>query len=282
MATEPSGSLGRRLARFVQRRRRGAAGSKSRLAVHGIAFAAVSALLALINLITSPGFLWFLFPVAGWGFGLLRHAIHARAARARSDRLQPEAAAGEAGAADVPADAPLLARAAELRTAILAELQEGGEEAARWRSDLAPELDTYTAHLSSLLQARRDLERATARVSAAEITQELAALRGKLEAANSAELQTEYRQAAAQYEGQLRSLQEVQERIETIDLRAKSAVLALQQLALDLPRLRAAPAEEPPALASLRGKAQDLTHYLDDLRASRAELEGARTGAPRR
>lgn len=282
MASAPS-SLGRRLARFVQRRRRGAAGSKSRLAVHGITFAAVSALLALINLLTSPGFPWFLFPVAGWGFGLLRHAIHARAARARGDRLQPEAAAVEAAATDVPAaDAPLLARAAELRTAILAELQAGGEEAARWRSELAPELETYTAHLSSLLQARRDLERATARVSAADITQELAALRGKLEATDSAELKNEYRQAAAQYQGQLKSLQEVQERIETIDLRAKSAVLALQQLALDLPRLRAAPAEEPPALASLRDKAQDLTHYLDDLRASRAELEGARTGAPHR
>ena len=54
-----------------------------------------------------------------------------------------------------------------------------------------------------------------------------------------------------------------------------SAVLALQQLALDLPRLRAAPAEEPGALLSLRGKAQELTQYLDDLRAGRNELEAA-------
>ena len=42
-----------------------------------------------------------------------------------------------------------------------------------------------------------------------------------------------------------------------------------------LPRLRAAPAEEPAALLSLRDKAQDLTQYLDDLRAGRQELEDA-------
>ena len=173
------------------------------------------------------------------------------------------------------AHAPLLAEAAELRTAILSELADGGEDAARWRSELQPELAAYTGHISALLQERGDLERAAARVSAADVTRQLDDLRGKLEAAKSAELRREYQHTAAQYEGQLKSLHDLQERIETIDLRARSAVLALQQLALDLPRLRAAPAEEPGALLSLRGKAQELTQYLDDLRAGRNELEEA-------
>ena len=78
-----------------------------------------------------------------------------------------------------------------------------------------------------------------------------------------------------QYEGQLNSLQDLQERMEMIDLRAKSAVLALQQLSLDIPRLRTAPAEEPAALLSLRGKSRELTRYLDDLRAGYRELDPA-------
>ena len=45
-----------------------------------------------------------------------------------------------------------------------------------------------------------------------------------------------------QYEEQLKTLQDLQERVEMIELRAKSAVLALQQLCLDIPRLRTAPA----------------------------------------
>lgn len=348
---------------FVQRRRQRADTAMARFKTHGITFLTVNGLLALINLVTSPGFLWFLFPVAGWGIGMLHHLvearsraedareaealppagkeelkqagkrfkirrglrhhlattvgvtallaginlllvpesglwfvipgaalagsflIRARAARARSRRSRAaaqESAAGE-GRATEPrsAEAPLLAQAEELRTAILAELRDGGEAAARWREELQPELDAYTAHLGALLEARRDLEQAAARVSAAEVSRELEDLRGKMnENTASPELRREYEHAAAQYEGQLKSLQELQERVETIDLRAKSAVLALQRLALDLPRLRAAPAEEPAALLSLRGKSQELNRYLDDLRAGREELEGARLPLP--
>ena len=364
----PSGSLRERLARFVQRTRERAESARSGLTVHGVTYAAVNSFLLLINLVTSPGFLWCLFPLGAWGIGLLHHftearvrareardaaalppltrgtlarirklfslrrrlhhhrstvagvsaflvgvniflapgdgpwsifpifalgvplAIHYAVARTRRRRLRRELeeagledeptavprAGRQPSASEVsPAHAPLLAEAVELRETILGELQVGGAEAERWRSDLQPELDAYTEHIGALLQARRDLERAEARVSAAEVTQELAALRGKLEEATSAELRREYQTAMQQYEGQLKTLQDLQERMEMIDLRAKSAVLALQQLSLDIPRLRAAPTGESAALLSLRDKAQELTHYLEDLRAGHRDLEQA-------
>ena len=362
------GSLRQRLARFVQRCHDDADSARSGLTVHGVTYAAVNAGLLLINLLTSPGFLWFLFPVGAWGIGLLHHftearsrareardaaslppltkraltrvrklfnvrrrlrhhlttaaglsafliglnaflatdgpwalipivlalgpplAIHYAVARTRRKRLYRELADDgidlESAAADLAslpvddpeamlADVPLLAEASELREAILADLQDGGADADRWRTELQPELDTYTRHIGALLQARRELERAGARVSAAEITAELAVLKGKLDGSTSAELRREYQTAVEQYEGQLKSLQDLQERIEMIDLRAKSAVLALRQLSLDIPRLRAAPAGEPAALVSLRGKSQELTRYLDDLRVGHRELDDA-------
>ena len=369
----PSGSLRERLARFVQRTRERAESARSGLTVHGVTYAAVNSLLLLINLLTSSGFLWFLFPLGAWGIGLLHHftaarmrareardaetlppltkstlarvrklfsirrrlrhhlstvaglsaflvginiflapggpwsiipifwalgtplAIHYAVARSRRRRLRRELeqagveddsatarhAGSEAGAAEaLTRHAPLLAEAAELRETILGELQEGGEEAERWRAELQPELDAYTQHINALLQARSNLERAAARVSAAEVTQELAALRGKLEGTSSPNLRREYQTAVEQYEGQLKTLQDLQERVEMIDLRARSAVLALQQLCLDIPRLRTAPAGESPALASLRDKSQELTQYLDDLRAGHQDLEraGVRAG----
>ncbi|MCY4483146.1 MAG: 2TM domain-containing protein [Spirochaetaceae bacterium] len=356
-----------RLARFVQRCRERADNAKSALTVHGVTYAAVNLGLLLINLLTSPGFLWFLFPVAAWGIGLLQHftegrvrereardaatlppltkralarvrrlfkvrrrlrhhlstvaglsaflvglnaffpaegpwaifpilalgiplAIHNAVARSRRKRLHRELAEEgmdiEAASADLAAlavdapealfaDAPLLAEAAELREAILADLQDGGADADRWRTELQPELDTYTRQIGELLQTRHELERAGARVSAAEITEQLAVLNGKLDAATSAELRREYQTAVEQYEGQAKSLRDLQERIEMIDLRAKSAVLALRQLSLDIPRLRTAPAGEPAGLASLRDKSQELTRYLDDLRAGHRELDAA-------
>ena len=363
-----NGSLRQRLARFVQSCRERADRAKSALTVHGVTYAAVNTGLLLINLLTSPDFLWCLFPLGGWGIGLLHHfteartrateareaaalppltkrargrvrklfavrrrlrhhlstvaglsafliglnvflpadvpwalipivvalgpplAIHYAVARARNRRLRRELAedrtapgSADAGLAALPmddteaplSDSPLLSEASELREAILADLAHGGAEADRWRTELQPELDTYTRHIGVLLQARRELERAGARVSAAEITEELAVLNGKLDESTSAELRREYRTAVQQYEGQLKSLQDLQERIEMIDLRAKSAVLALRQLSLDIPRLRTAPAGESAGLASLRDKSQELTRYLDDLRAGHRDLDDA-------
>ena len=191
-----------------------------------------------------------------------------KTSRPRCSRDGREPSASEVS----PAYRPLLAEAVELRETILGELQ-GGAEAKRWRADLRPELDAYTEHIGALLQARRELERAEARVSAAEVTQELATLRGKLADASSSDLRREYQTAVEQCEGQLKTLQHLHERMEMIDLRAKSAVLALQQLSLDLPRLRAAPTGKFAALLSLRGKAQELTHCLEDLRAGHRDLE---------
>ena len=373
--TAPSRSLRERLARFVERTRERAEHAKAGFNIHAVTFAAVNSLLLLINLIFSSGVLWFLFPLAGWGIGLLHHyvetrnrardardaatlppvakrtlqqvrklfsvrrrlrhhliavagvsaflagvnvllapgegpwalipacllgvplAIHYGVARARRRRLlrrlreagvdlDPRTAANlaalesDAGITLTPGDAPLLAEAAELRETILAELQDGGEEAARWRSELQPELDTYVRHVGSLLQARRELERAGARVSAEDVTRQLATLRGKLENTASDALRHEYRTAMNQYERQLSSLAHLREQAEMIDLRAKSAVLALQQLSLDIPRLRTAPAGESAALLALRDKSQDLTHYLDDLRTGFRELDPTADPAP--
>ena len=54
-----------------------------------------------------------------------------------------------------------------------------------------------------------------------------------------------------------------------------AANASLRQLSLDIPRLRTAPAGEPAGLASLRDKSQELTRYLDDLRAGHRELDAA-------
>jgi len=43
--------------------------------LHLIAFIVVNTVLLVINLITSPEYLWFVWPIIGWGVGLLVHAI---------------------------------------------------------------------------------------------------------------------------------------------------------------------------------------------------------------
>ena len=41
--------------------------------VHAIVFAAVMVLLVVINLVTSSDYLWFIWPLLGWGLALVLH-----------------------------------------------------------------------------------------------------------------------------------------------------------------------------------------------------------------
>ena len=42
---------------------------------HLISYIVVNAVLVVINLLTSPEYLWFIWPIIGWGVGLLIHAF---------------------------------------------------------------------------------------------------------------------------------------------------------------------------------------------------------------
>ena len=43
--------------------------------VHASVYAAVMVLLVLINLATSPGEIWFVWPLIGWGFAVVLHGV---------------------------------------------------------------------------------------------------------------------------------------------------------------------------------------------------------------
>ena len=58
---------GRREEMFTDRRKRS-------FLVHLFVYVAVNALLIVVNLLYSPGYYWFLFPLIGWGLLLAAHA----------------------------------------------------------------------------------------------------------------------------------------------------------------------------------------------------------------
>ncbi|PHN02103.1 2TM domain-containing protein [Flavilitoribacter nigricans] len=55
--------------------KRAQAKAKVEFRMHVFTFVAVIVLLAIINLITSPDHLWFIWPMFGWGIGIVVHAI---------------------------------------------------------------------------------------------------------------------------------------------------------------------------------------------------------------
>ena len=69
--------------RVLSRRRRG-------FAAHAFVYAAVNALLFLVNFLTTPGEWWVLFPVFFWGLGLLLHAGFGLRSQVSERRLSRE------------------------------------------------------------------------------------------------------------------------------------------------------------------------------------------------
>ena len=49
--------------------------AKVEFRIHLFIFIAVMSLLALIDLFTSPGVTWFIWPLMGWGIGVLVHGL---------------------------------------------------------------------------------------------------------------------------------------------------------------------------------------------------------------
>jgi hypothetical protein len=58
---------------YAKARRR--AEAKYGFFVHAAVYAAVMVLLVVINLVTSPGAIWFIWPLIGWGFAVALHGM---------------------------------------------------------------------------------------------------------------------------------------------------------------------------------------------------------------
>lgn len=43
--------------------------------VHAAIYAAIMILLVAINLVNSPGYMWFIWPLVGWGFAIALHGM---------------------------------------------------------------------------------------------------------------------------------------------------------------------------------------------------------------
>ena len=49
--------------------------AKVEFRIHLINYIAVNTLLAIINLTLTPGYIWFKWPLLGWGIGIILHAL---------------------------------------------------------------------------------------------------------------------------------------------------------------------------------------------------------------
>jgi class 3 adenylate cyclase len=267
---------------------------------HLVSTGATSVLLFTINMITSPAFPWFLFPVGGMGIGLVSHYPRYRAkSRRLLARIRDLAVPGRVANADRTlgrqgrlsqagtiatrrrrrkegAEAgpsanggTSVAEAETLRDAIIEGVAASPELS---RESFTGVLDECLARIRSLSATYDELAATGTRDDLEKTESELRELRGKLDGASDERLHREYERSIDQLERQRRSYEELLRDQELIEVRLRAAVNMLKQMRVEVARTRGATGGIE-SLDELKHRSEELSGYLADLRQAYDELD---------
>ena len=250
---------------------------------HIVSNIAVILFLFMINMITSPGFPWFIFPAVGMGIGIvthwLNHAGKIRRLKKELDRQIKEApvfvGSYSDGMGKSAADADTIVRQAEqLKNNIITQMKNLGEDQTPLGEDMLPVLDNYIDQIKELAGKNEELERVIAGFPTHELEKDTETLQKKLEESDSEYMKKEYQRSITEVDKQLSSFKELKNQKELIGLRLTSSVNALKQMQIDLARMHTLSASSNRSSVDLiKEKSNELREYLKDLESSYRELD---------
>jgi hypothetical protein len=248
---------------------------------HLVSTVATSALLFVINMITSPSFPWFLFPTGGMAIGLFTHyPAYKRKARKWRRALglggsgavtgPREGVEGPSlsGKAD-PTDAPAAAR--EIKSQILFE---AADHEGLPPGEIEALLNDYLGRLAMLEERREELASLRSSLDGEETKRQIERLTARLGEIESENHRQEYQASIDQLRRQLEMDSELGRDLELIELRLTSALSSLRQLRVELARSKGqADLGRLESMEELRRRSQDLQEYLGDLRQAYDDLK---------
>jgi class 3 adenylate cyclase len=253
--------------------------AESGWAQHLTAFGTVNTCLLMVNMITTPAFPWFLFPLAGWTVGAVSHNLHFRVRRRslmerlrRLGVVRGELVRMRDAAATTGRFGSLVDEAMRIKDSLARQILGSEPLRSRFGVDVLPLLDRYLGQIRSLNERSRDLDGLLSTLSEEQLEAEIGRLSDGREAARSASVQAEYDRAIDQHRQQRDSLEELRGQQEILDLRIRGSVLALKRIEMDVARMKGL--ETAQVMGSLREKSEEMSRYLEDLRAGYRELEG--------
>lgn len=242
--------------------------------------------LALINLASNSGEPWFIIPAAIMGVTFIIHLAGylARTPRRRREffahlgirrgkkhleeaRKEREAVSTELGAyADLYRDAK--------ESALDIERSLAGSDPAS-AQEMKPQMEGYLKQVLLLARTANELDGIMAEIPMEALAKDKAELLRK-QAAASDSLKGEYGSSIGEIQRQEESFKALGEQREVIDLRLRSSVQQLQQLKIDLARVKAADTETgstgtSTALSALRARSEELSRYIADLKEGNLE-----------
>lgn len=261
--------------------------AKARSAWHGhlASNVATSVLLLTINLVTSPGFFWAVFPIGFMAISLLSHLPAFKSKENRllnrlkelgakiGGRFRRKGKRQEAEAAPREALTGASLEAEETRRRISHTLQSLPPNAPVGE-DLVPELDNYVSQIKTLDQKNKELEQLIAEIPVSDLQRDLLKLQQERARAESDAVKEEYDRSISQIQKQQASYSELKNQNDILRLRLNSGMSQLRQMEIELARMRnISQTDELSSVSSLKEKTGELSRYLDDLEQGYKELE---------
>jgi len=246
---------------------------------HVVSNIAVSLLLLMIWVITGGGFAWPLIPIGAMAIGVLSHLTRFTSRRSEFKDLWKSLTAGlprpsktQKPAAVEPEVDPLVRKARALRDSIVAQAQgmKGGNP---FGEDMTLTLDNYVLQIGELSSIEQELGRVVVSFNPADLDAEEVAIRAKIASTSSATLKQEYDKSLAEIVQQKKSFGDLAEQQEILNLRLKSAMGNLQQMQIDLARIKGlSDGQKEGYFLSIKDRSEELSRYIEDYREGLGEL----------
>jgi hypothetical protein len=248
-----------------------------------------SIFLVALNLITSPGFFWAIFPVGGMGIGLFAaYPNYQSKTRQLLARLQQAGAVirgklsgllwrrrrtGGSGVRFTPGESAS-SQAEKLKTAVESQMKGFERGSSPIDEDFQPVLDNYVEQIRLLDHKNDELAQILNSIPTDELEQDMARLKRRRTEADDRGMVEEYDKSISEIERQQRSYTELKNEKERLELRMQSALNSLKQMQLDLARMKSLSGQaEHGSVHMLEDKSRELSEYLEDLRKGYDELE---------
>ena len=247
---------------------------------HLVSNAAVSGFLCMVNLITSPGFLWFLIPTAGMAMGVTIHWSNFFPVRRKLRKDLKQALEEEGVFTSVtdnwPGETPkpaLLMEAERIQAGVLKHLQDLGTKSHSLGEDIPGILSNYVKQIGILSGKGREMDHVIREMPVKELRDDRNRLEQRLHSTDESLMKREYRKSIEEIDRQLNSCEEIGKHREILDLRVNSALNNLKQMQLDLVRMKSMGTDEQTELEILRERTKELSLRLNDLTEGYDELE---------
>jgi hypothetical protein len=241
---------------------------------HLISNGATSIFLFALNMIVSPGFPWFVFPVGGMAIGVLSHypAFRSKERKLTAELQQIAAQTPAPRASAINPDASPVEQAEELQEGILGQMEALGRRSDVLGEDFEKLLSNYVEQVRALTERGQELDDVIDAHSVRELERELAQLRRKRENTEEQRLQRQYDETIGELEKQRRSIEALVSEREMIALRINSGVNMMKNVRIEMVRLKTA-SDTRDVAAGIEAQSKELVSQLEDLRTAYEELD---------